>query len=337
MSCYSSHRKNTYIVGAGFTKSVFQDAPLNDDLMTLLAHTPGSVSCVIMDKYGTKDIEIALTKLYLDMTSSCGEEKEKLQNYLKEIKKEIGDHFSLYRAAPELVEQLPWLRKFMQSTIKNGDVVISLNYDCVFEGALDCVGRWSLNGGYGSTLDNPFADGEKSPIAVLKIHGSVTFKCAPYANKPSCKAIGSIINENYFPLSGKNTHFGYGLGKAETYLLEPSFVKIPLIEIVYVMIDALKAVSESKNLIILGCSLRTEDNFLKLLITHFLRHPDWQHKKIIIIDIKANEIASKIKEYYAVNIHKCIIPLEGLISEHVDKLGSLIAIVKKKVIHPPGK
>lgn len=326
MFCCPKHCENTYIVGAGFTKSVFQDAPLNDDLMTLLDDSPGCVSRVLMDRYKTKDIEIALTRLHLDLVSSHGGEKELLQGYLHDIKRKIGGHFSLYRVTPELVEQSPWLRKFMQLTIKDGDVVINLNYDCVFEGALDCVGRWSPNGGYGFFV-NPLADSseyKKSPVTVLKIHGSVTFKTAPYANKPGCNAINFIFKEDHFPLSAKNKDFDYGCGKGLVYLIEPSFIKIPTIEITYFMIDALKAVSESKNLIILGCSLRTEDNFLVMLIVHFLRHPDWQHKKIIILDIEAKRIASKIKDYYGVSIDKCIIPIEGNISESVDELPCVI-------------
>jgi hypothetical protein len=47
------------------------------------------------------------------------------------------------------MDQAPWLKKFMQTALFDGDVAISLNYDCVFEGALDCVGRWSPKGGYG--------------------------------------------------------------------------------------------------------------------------------------------------------------------------------------------
>jgi hypothetical protein len=315
---------NTYIVGSGFTKSIFPSAPLNNELMELLANKPDSVSPVLMKRYKTTDIEVALTKLHLDLISSCCYEKKRLQNYLHKIKNELGNHFRSYKVTPKLIEQLPRLCEFMRSTINDGDVIVSLNYDCVFEGALDCVGRWSPNGGYG-IFKNPLIDNhkfKKSAVTVLKIHGSTSFKIAPYVNKPSNKAVSFVFNADYFPCSAK--HFNYGMGMGETYLIEPSYVKLPTVEIAYLMIDALKAVSESKNLIILGCSLRSEDSFLTLLITQFLRHPQWQSRKIVILDKKAEEISLKIKRHWTVDVDKCIIPIVGCIQDSINELPKII-------------
>ncbi|HUM44833.1 MAG TPA: SIR2 family protein [Fervidobacterium sp.] len=324
MFCSKQH-KNTYIVGSGFTKSIFPNAPLNNDLMELLANKPDSVSPVLMKRYKTTDIEVALTKLHLDLISSCCDEKKRLQH---EIKTELGDHFRSYKATPETIEQLPWLCEFMRSTINDGDVIVSLNYDCVFEGALDCVGRWSPNGGYGF-FKNPLIDNhkfKKSAVTVLKIHGSTSFKIAPiapYVDNPSFKAVSFVFNADYFPCSA-DVHFNYGMGMGETYLIEPSYVKLPTVEIAYLMIDALKAVSESKNLIILGCSLRNEDSFLTLLITQFLRHPKWQSRKIVILDKNAEEISLKIKRYWTVDVDKCIIPIVGCIQDSINELPKII-------------
>jgi hypothetical protein len=118
--------------------------------------------------------------------------------------------------------------------------------------------------GYGF-FQNPLIDDtsfDTSPITVLKIHGSTSFKIAAYADKQHCRSVTFVFDEWYFPKSAKNTHFGYGLGRGETYLIAPSYVKVPTVEITYLMIDALKAASESHNLIIIGCSLRPEDSFL---------------------------------------------------------------------------
>jgi hypothetical protein len=294
--------------------------------MELLANKDGIISSALMERYKTKDIEVALTKLHLDIISSCCDEKKRLQNYLHKIKTELGDHFRSYKVTPETIEQLPRLCEFMRSTINDGDVIVSLNYDCVFEGALDCVGRWSPNGGYGF-FKNPLIDNhkfKKSAVTVLKIHGSTSFKITPFVNKPIYKAIGYVFNEDFFPRSAKNIHYDYGLKKGETYLIEPSYVKLPTVEIAYLMIDALKAVSESKNLIILGCSLRNEDSFLTLLITQFLRHPQWQSRKIVILDKKAEEISSKIKRHWTVDVDKCIIPIVGCIQDSINELPKII-------------
>ena len=247
-------------------------------------------------------------------------------NELKEIRSKIeidlGNYFTSYRATHELMEQSPWLKNFMQSAIADGDVAISLNYDCVFEGALDCIGRWSPKGGYGFLLNHLIDESafDKSPITVLKIHGSTTFKIAPYADKTHCRAVNFVFNEWFFPVSAKNTHFDYGLRQGEKYLIAPSYVKVPTVEITYFMIDALKAASKSQNLIVVGCGLRPEDAFLTLILTHFLRQPQWQDRRFIIIDINANDIASKVINYWGVDIEKCVVPIEGRIENSLEEL-----------------
>ncbi|MCD4675589.1 MAG: hypothetical protein K8S18_06275 [Desulfobacula sp.] len=173
-------------------------------------------------------------------------------------------------------------------------------------------------------IDNTAFD--TSPVTVLKIHGSTTFKIAAYADKPHCRAVNFVFDECFFPKSAKNTHFDYGLGRGETYLIAPSYVKVPTVEITYCMIDALKAASESQNLIVVGCGLRPEDAFLTLLLTHFLRQPQWQNRRIIILDINANDIASRVKNYWGVNIEKCVVPIEGRIENSVEEL---IRVIKK--------
>ena len=155
---------------------------------------------------------------------------------------------------------------------------------------------------------------------MLKIHGSTTFRIAKYADKPHCKAVNFAFDEWFFPVSAKNTHFGYGLSGSETYLIAPSYVKAPTVEMSYCMLDALKAASNSKNIVVIGCGLRPEDSFLTLLLTQFLRQLDWQDRKIIIIDPSASKIASKVKDYWGVNIDKCILPIEGGIESSLHQL-----------------
>src|SRR5919198_4268019 len=85
-------------------------------------------------------------------------------------------------------------------------------------------------------------DDVTSPVAVLKIHGSTSFRIAPYLDKPGSRAVNFAVNEDFFPRSGKNRHFEYGLSEKESYLIAPSYVKMPTVEIAYLMLDALKAV-----------------------------------------------------------------------------------------------
>lgn len=317
---------NLFIIGSGFTKAIFPEAPLNNELLAALSsENSDCASQVLLKKYKTNDIEIALTKLDADIATSSYENEQlflELQDIRHKIEIDLGNFFTSYRATHELLVQSPWLNEFMQSALSDGDIAISLNYDCVFEGALDCIGRWSPKGGYGFFQHGLIDDSayDKSPVTVLKIHGSTTFRIAAYADKPSCRAVNFVFDEYYFPVSAKNTHFGYGLGSSETYLIAPSNVKVPTVEMTYCMLDALKAASESQNLVVVGCGLRPEDSFLTLLLTHFLRQPKWRERKIIIVDLHANKIASKIKDYWGVNIEECVLPIEGNMENSIDQL-----------------
>jgi hypothetical protein len=141
-------------------------------------------------------------------------------------------------------------------------------------------------GGYGY-LDNPLASGgrvRKSPVTVLKIHGSANFVITPYVDTPAYRDINFSFNEEFFPRSAKNTHFEYRAGTGTSYVIAPSYVKIPSLAIVYLMLDALRASSRARNFIVIGSALRPEDGFLTVLATNFLRHPAWRTRKIIVVD-----------------------------------------------------
>lgn len=312
---------NVFIVGAGFTKAIFPNAPLNRDLLGALAmKSPASASPVLRDRYKTEDIEIALTRLDIDVASSQGEDPRKLRQC---IESELADYFSSFCASEDLMAQSQWLTRLIDSAFSSGDVAISLNYDCVLEGALDCRGKWSPNGGYGSSLDNPLVCGDrpsKSPVTVLKIHGSANFAIAPYADNPTASAVNFVFDECFFPRSAKNTHFGYGAGTGRSYLIAPSYVKIPTVEISYLMLDALRASTEAKNLVIIGSTLRPEDGFLTLLVTNFLRQPSWRNRKIIVVDPAAESISNRLKDYWGVNVSSQISPIKGQLQTSVSRL-----------------
>jgi hypothetical protein len=315
---------NLFIIGAGFTKALFPKAPLNQELLRVLAKSgTDSASQRLLERYQTDDIEIALTKLDADIALSHTRPKEtgdELPKLRREIENELGNHFECYRASSELVSTALWLSHFIRHVISDGDVVVNLNYDCVFEGALDCLEKWSLNGGYGPVNHSLVSDEQIaiSPVTVLKIHGSVTFRIAPYLDKPQSMVVGFAINEGFFPRSGENRHFEYGLGKGESYLIAPSYVKVATLDIAYLMLDALKAASKAKNLVIIGCSLRPEDTFLTLLLTDFLRQPNWRERRIMVVDPQAEAITSRIKTYWGVKIP--IITIEGPVEESVEQL-----------------
>lgn len=304
---------NAFIIGAGFTKAVFPDAPLNRDLLDVLnKKSADSAAAILRDKYKTADIEIALTRLDSDIAVSQNEERL-LDGLRRRIETELSDYFSSFLASEELLAQSLWLAQFVDRVFTSGDVAISLNYDCVLEGALDCCGKWSPKGGYGFPFDHPLVREDKfakSPVTVLKIHGSSNFVIAPYADKPDASAVNFAFDERFFPHSAKNTHFGYGAGTGRTYLIAPSYVKIPTVEMTYLMLDALSASATATNLVIVGCALRPEDGFLTVILTNFLRQPSWQTRRLIIVDPAANVISDRIKKFWGVNVSSQIVPIE---------------------------
>ena len=318
---------NVLIIGAGFTKAIFPNSPLNRDLLKVLSNKySDSVSPVLINRYKTQDIEIALTRLDADIAlsqSELGQPGEEIRNLRQRIESELAGYFGSFRVSEDLITKFQWLTYLIDGAFNSGDVAISLNYDCILEGALDCHGKWTPNGGYGSSLDNQNACNDrtpKSPVTVLKIHGSANFVIAPYADRPTASALGFDFDECIFPCSAKNSHLWYGAGTGRSYLIAPSYLKIPTVEIAYLMLDALAASTEAKNLIIIGSALRPEDGFLTVLVTNFLRQPSWRNRKIIIVDPMANYISNRLKVYWGVNVTGQILPIEDCLEASVERI-----------------
>lgn len=317
---------NVFLIGAGFTKAVFANAPLNRELLTALARkSRTSAAVAICERYGTEDIEIALTRLDVDLAMLQGRrdnQASKLHQLRQSIGGELAQFFASFRVSESLIADFPWLTKFIDGAFSRGDVIVSLNYDCVIEGLLDLRAKWSPKGGYGY-LENPLASGRgvrKSPVTVLKIHGSANFVIAPYIDKPACQDVNFSFTEEFFPRSAKNTHFEYGAGTGTSYVIAPSYVKIPSLAIVYLMLDALRASSRARNFVVIGSALRPEDVFLTVLTTNFLRHPAWRRRKIIVVDPSAKEITSRIQGFWGVNVSEQLLPIEGRLEVSIEKL-----------------
>ena len=316
---------NVFIIGAGFTKGLFPDAPLNADLIDALEkrYARSAVGTLRL-RYGTSDIEIALTKLDVDIAQTATAADVALR---QRAEKELGDYFAGFTVSPDLLSRTPWLTELIDQAFAPDDVAISLNYDCAFEGALDCRVKWSPRGGYGYSLDNPLVADDKfpvSPVTVLKIHGSASFVIAPYVDKPGSNAVNFVINEQFFPISGKGKNFRFGAGNARTYLIAPSYVKVPTLSIAYLMHDALSAVAKAENLIIIGTALRPEDSFLTVLLTKFLRHPSWKDRRILVVDPNASGIVARLKAFWGVNVSDQVLAISKPLQSAVDELVTVL-------------
>jgi hypothetical protein len=315
---------NAFIIGAGFTKAAIPNSPLNDELIEALARKkPNSAARAVGESYKTNNIEIALTKFDCDIQNAPQSSDDRNIGFRRQIETEVGDYFSSssFCASEKLLAENPWLASLIDQTFKTGDVVISLNYDCVLEGALDYRGKWTPNGGYGSIFEYPVLSDNfpKSPITVLKNHGSASFR-----NPTGTGLLAFAINEHFFPRSGKNFNFSWS-GDEGPYLIAPSYVKVPKMEIAQLMLEALTASAKADNLVIIGSALRKEDSFLTLITTSFLPDLRWNKRRIIIVDPAAESIGQRLEDYWDVNLSDQVIPIRARLQESITRLVQLIS------------
>ena len=289
-----------YLLGAGFTKAFFPAAPLNKDLLEAIIENGGNKIAEYHDKYQTDDIEQLLTQLDLNAISN-----EQLRKDRTTIEGEISTFFAKFRFT-EFEDPIPkWFEKLAHKILKENDSIVSLNYDCFLEGALDNLGEWSPHEGYArvQTVPTDSIPGNAKNIKIYKIHGSENFvESSVIGKNPAQTAIGFEINESIYPRSGANSHLGGGAKDPRPYIIAPSFVKIPHVDIVDMMLELLDISQTAKNLVIIGCGMRPEDNYLWLLLTRFLNKLLERRKRLIILSPSADEIWKRVSKYWVGDI-----------------------------------
>ena len=109
----------------------------------------------------------------------------------------------------------------------------------------------------------------------------------------------------------------------EPYVIAPSYVKVPKVEIAHLMLEALNGSAKANKLIIIGSALRKEDSFLSLIVTTFLHDLSLEKRKIIIVDPHADSIGDKLKNYWGVKRLNQIVPVAAYLQDSVIKLAQL--------------
>lgn len=320
---------NLFVIGSGFTKAACPEAPLNRDLLRALIAEGHTSASQLQDRYGGGDIEIALTRLDCDISAeeSEGNFSGPCRALRSSLQGDLAEYFLGFCASENLLTQSTWLTSFIDDVVKPRDVLVSLNYDCLLEGALDLRGKWSPRGGY-PPLDSPLfgrSEYRKSSVTVLKIHGSANFILAPYADQPEANSLGFTFDGQLFPRSGRNKDFRFGGGEGKRYVIAPSYVKVPVVEVTYMMLAGLEAASKAKHLVFIGSSLRPEDQFLTVLMTRFLHARDWQVRRIVVVSPSAREVCKRIKLYWGVNVSRQVRPIAKPIEKSVDDLLDVLA------------
>jgi hypothetical protein len=192
-----------------------------------------------------------------------------------------------------------WLHPFLE-TISDDDVIVSLNYDCFLEGFLDFHEAWSPKDGYLHIDATPWGDSlpdNQRNIRILKIHGSESFRRSAFYDKPESVTIDLKINEQLFPRSGKNIHFGCNPDHG-AYIIAPSFIKQFDLELQFLLVDAIRFAEHATNLIIIGCGLRPEDSYLGLVLSSFMNTKSWKKKRIFMVSPNASDAKQKYKKFW---------------------------------------
>lgn len=298
-----------FLIGAGFTKAVFPDAPLNEDLLSILCQ---GTQCTTLKGYyrehETKDIEILLTHLDLDVLHTKATQKNALQKVRKAIEEQLAEYFTKFRFKEEQHKTIEWLETLAKQLFKDNDAIVTTNYDCFLEGLLDYCNVWHPNEGYVSLYDpsTQIRSPEKllknpKGIKFYKIHGSENFReCKVSDDKGVTEKtiLGFIINKSIYPLSGENSNLGWAEEYSKEYIIAPSFVKIPHFQIAETVNEATLSAQNAQNLVICGSSLRNEDGFIRLILTGFMSKGLQNTKKLIIVDPNADSILEKIEKFW---------------------------------------
>ena len=93
---------------------------------------------------------------------------------LSDLKEALRDHFDSIRSAPAPLYDL------LARVLRQGDVVITFNYDLGVERALRAAGLWDIRTGYGFSIE---AAEQPSPVGVLKLHGSTNWRALLFGGR----------------------------------------------------------------------------------------------------------------------------------------------------------
>lgn len=258
---HSSNGKynNFYLVGAGFTKALCPNSPLNTQVIKCVTASRKG-NCAVANyasQYETpNDIEQLLTRLDLDIAKrqapGRGEVRINLQSVRHQIEIELAEYFEQFRYGQQqdALSRNPWFEVFARQVLRPNDVIAILNYDCLLEGLLDKLSIWSpAAGAYGRAISHSLSTiGEDDPpnsanIRILKLHGSEHFKYNADGGHPTGPqtTIMFKIDETIYPRSGRNRCFGDGVPEFRrgVSLIAPSFVKFFTWELQIQMLEAI--------------------------------------------------------------------------------------------------
>jgi hypothetical protein len=295
-----------FIIGSGFTNAATHGAaPLNKDVLRSIQPTAPAIWDDLTTRYSTEDIEVALTKLDLDIISTS--ENHELVYLRRKAEASLSNFFARFRYNEDILRESPWLLDFIQGAFAEGDAAVSLNYDCLLEGLLDRCNLWSPHEGYGRTcpVKSIPTESNPSPVTVLKIHGSENFHRDAVLRFQTDQAFFFTIDESIFPISGRLRHFCLPGRDSSEAIIAPSFVKVFPSALLCLMEEAIDMVQKAEILVLIGCGLRPEDTFLYLLLWHFVGIS----KRILILNPYASDLGRRISATLEYDVASIVHPI----------------------------
>jgi len=286
---------NFFLLGAGFSHAVSsQKAPLTSHLMDAIKDVvPYELE---QEFYYYNNIESFITALDLRINNSdLPNIKEVFFSFRQKVVSKIKDILNINKIRDDSCKVG---NEFIEA-IKQDDIILTLNYDCLIDSLLNDSKKWSPKGGY-SPFIGRFPDNSENNqnILLLKLHGSVNFvEAVPFNGRgfdESSRSINVEMEGNVFRNSGIG-HLGT-IKEAQRgeYIILPTYIKTYHPQIICLWRLAIEKIQPASKLTIIGCSLREEDTALNILLSMFNSNKK-DKGEIYIIDKNADIIGNKIK------------------------------------------
>jgi hypothetical protein len=125
---------------------------------------------------------------------------------LSDLKEALRNYFDSIRSAPApLYDRLA-------RVLREGDLIITFDYDLGVERAVHAAGMWDIRTGYGFSIE---AAEQPSLVEVLKLHGSTNWRALLFGGMTGFFAgggnsLGACLH--VFPPSENRTYTDYGSG-----------------------------------------------------------------------------------------------------------------------------
>ena len=191
-------------------------------------------------------------------------------------------------------------RELCRGLFRKDDVVLTFNYDCVLEHLLWQEKLWTPNGGYGTSPNlNEAADSGSpirlSPVAVLKLHGSLNFGMEPHNSDVYLKP---RIDNELFP----EIHTVRGAYPPNPTLTLPTFAKIfgENRTMIYLWHEAAEILKKTTQLFIIGYSMPRSDTQARFLLSFFRPDTSSARPKVAVLTNKDEESERVWKQVYEV-------------------------------------